>query len=189
MGKLIYATITSLDGYIGDGHYDWAPPGGEGSRDFITEIMRPFSTYLYGRRNFETMHVWDSEEFVAKLDPSAKSYAEVWRSARKLVYSKTLKTVATANTELFADFNVNEVRGMKSHLKGDACIGGPTLAAQALRAGLVDELALFVVPTTFGSSGPVIPILPRDQAFPLSLLESRPFSTGWIYLRYGVLPK
>lgn len=187
MGKLVYATVASVDGYIGDGHYDWAPPGGEGSTAFITEIMRPFGTYLYGRRNYETMAVWDSPEFIAKLGADGQEYARVWQAAEKIVFSKSLKSVTTQKTRLASDFDTQKIREMKTQSPHDACIGGPNVAAQALRAGLVDEIFLFVVPVTLGGEGRVIPVFPRDKSIALDLLEERPFSSGWMYLRYRLL--
>lgn len=183
MAKLHYVTPMSLDGYIGDGHYDWSPPA-EGTTAFITEVIRPFGTYLYGRRNYETMSVWDSPEFVSNLDTESQDFARVWQSAEKIVYSKSLQSVTTQKTRLVSDFKAQEIRKMKTQLTKDFCIGGPTIAGQAIREGLVDEIHLFVVPVTLGGESRVIPVLPRDKAMVLDLLEERSFSKGWVYLRY-----
>ncbi|HRO67624.1 MAG TPA: dihydrofolate reductase family protein [Pseudobdellovibrionaceae bacterium] len=188
MAKLHYVSPMSLDGYIGDGHYDWSGPA-EGSTAFITEIIRPFGTYLYGRRNYETMSVWDSADFVSKLGSDDHEFARVWQAAEKVIYSKSLQNVTTKNTRLVSDFDAQEIREMKAQSPSDLCIGGPTLAAQAIRAGLVDEVHLFVVTATLGGESRVIPVLPRDRSIFLDLLEVRPFSKGWVYLRYRIRPE
>lgn len=184
MTKLIYASVMSLDGYIGDGHYDWSIPT-EGSTAFITEIMRPFKTYLYGRKNYETMSFWESPD-VHQMGEDDKEFGRVWQSADKIVYSRTLSSVTTKKTRIEKDFNEQKIREMKVHLPDDICIGGPTLASQAIRAGLVDEIHLFVAPTTISGSFPVIPVFPKDYSIKLDFLEERRFSKGWIYLRYGI---
>jgi len=186
MAKLHYVSPMSLDGYIGDGHYDWSPPG-EGSTAFITEIVRPFGTYLYGRRNYETMSVWDSPEFISNLGPDKQEFARVWQSAEKIVYSKSLQSVKTQKTRLASNFEAQKIREMKRQLPNDLCIGGPNIAAQAIRDGLVDEIHLFVVPATLGGDSRVIPVLPRDKSIILELLEERRFSKDWMYLRYRLL--
>ncbi len=182
MAKLIYASVMSLDGYIGDGHYDWSIPT-EGSIAFITEIMRPFKTYLYGRRNYETMSFWETPD-VQNMGEDDQEFGRIWRSADKIVYSKTLNSVITKKTRIERDFDEQKIREMKAKSSGDLCIGGPNLAAQAIRAGLVDEVHLFVTPTTIGGAFPVLPVFPKDDSIKLDLLDERRFSKGWIYLRY-----
>ncbi len=174
----------SLDGYVGDGHYDWSIPV-EGSTAFITEIMRPIGIYLYGRKNFETMSYWETPD-LDNLASDKKDFMRVWQSAEKIVYSKSLKSVTTRRTRLEHDFDVQEIREMKTRSDKDLCIGGATLAAHALRNNLVDEIHLFVVPTTIGNGIPVISVLPKDVVLRLELLEERRFSEGWVYLRYGI---
>ncbi len=185
MAKLLYVTVTSLDGYIGDNHYDWSTPS-EGSTGFITEVMRPIGTYLYGRKNYETMSFWESpsEKFSSEDD----EFARVWQAADKIIYSQSLKSVTTKKTRLEHEFDVKKIRDMKSRSQTDICIGGPTLAAQAMRAGLVDEIHLFMVPFTIGNGIPTIPILPKDNALKLELIDERRFSKNWMYLRYKILP-
>ena len=175
----------SLDGYIGDGHYDWSIPM-EGSINFITEIMRPFKTYLYGRKNYETMSYWETPE-VQNMGVDDQAFGRVWQSADKIVYSKTLKTVTTKKTLIERDFDEQKIRDMKVKSTGDMCIGGPTLAAQAICAGLVDEIQLFVTPTTINGIFPVIPVFPKNYSIKLDLLEEQRFSKGWIYLRYRMI--
>jgi dihydrofolate reductase len=174
----------SLDGYIGDGHYDWALPT-EGYTAFITEVMRPIGTYLYGRRNFETMSFWETPD-LANMAADKQDFARVWQSAEKIVYSKSLNSVTTRKTRLENSFDAQKIREMKTKSAKDLCIGGPTLATLALRNNLVDEIHLFVVPTTIGNGIPVISVLPKDLVLRLDLIEERRFSEGWLYLRYGI---
>lgn len=184
MAKLNYVSIMSLDGYIGDGHYNWSLPT-EGYTAFITEIMRPIGTYLYGRKNFETMSYWENPD-LGNMAADKKDFMHVWQSAEKIVYSKTLKSVTTRKTRLENEFEVEKVREMKKRSANDLCIGGPTLATLALRHKLVDEIHLFVVPTTIGNGIPIISVLPKDLVLRLELLEERRFSEGWLYLRYRI---
>lgn len=184
MAKLHYVTVMSLDGYIGDGHYDWSIPV-EGSTAFITKIMRPIGTYLYGRKNFETMSFWETPD-LANMGVEHHEFTKVWQAAEKIVYSKTLKSVTTKKTRLENNFDAQKIRELKASSAKDLCIGGPTLAAQAMRHHLVDEIHLFVVPTTIGNGIPVIPALPKDIVLRLQLLEQCPFSEGWMYLRYKI---
>jgi dihydrofolate reductase len=185
MAKLSYVSVMSLDGFIGDDHYDWSRPA-EGSTAFITSVIRDFGTYLYGRKNYETMLVWEDPTFVEKMGDDDKEFARVWRSAEKIVFSKTLSSVTSAKTRLEKDFDLGNIRAMKEKSRSDLCIGGPTLAAQAFKAGLVDEIHLFVVPDTIGNTLPTISVLPKEIAVHFELLETRSFSKGWIYLRYRV---
>lgn len=184
MAKLHYVSVMSLDGYIGDDHYDWSLPA-EGSTAFITEIMRPIGTYLYGRKNFETMSFWENPD-VAKMGTEQQDFMQVWQAAEKVVYSTSLKNVTTRKTRIESRFDAEKIRDMKRTADKDLCIGGPTLAAHALRHHLVDEIHLFVVPTTIGNGIPVIPVLPKDDVLRLQLIEERRFSEGWVYLRYGL---
>ncbi len=185
MAKLIYATVMSLDGYIGNGHYDWSIPT-EGSTAFITEIMRPIKTYLYGRKNYETMSFWETAD-VQDMGADDQEFGRVWKSADKIVYSRTMDSVTAKNTRIERDFDEQKIREMKSHSSSDLCVGGPTLAEQAIRAGIVDEIHLFVTPTTLHGAFPVIPVFPTNHPIKLDLIEERRFSKGWIYLRYRFL--
>lgn len=185
MAKLNYVSVMSLDGFIGDGHYDWSLPA-EGSTAFITGVIKNFGTYLYGRKNYETMSVWEDPSFVEKMGADDKEFARVWRSAEKIVFSKSLNSVKSAKTRIEIDFDVNKIRKMKENSPTDLCIGGPTIARQAIKAGLVDETHLFVVPATIGNTRPTISVLPKDFAVHFDLIETRSFSKGWIYLRYRI---
>lgn len=184
MAKLHYVSVMSLNGYIGDDHYDWSSPA-EGSVSLITEVMRPIGTYLYGRKNFVSMSVWDNPD-LTKLGTEHQDFVRVWQSAEKIVYSRTLKTVTTRKTRLERHFEAEKVHEMKAKSEKDLCIGGPTLATQAFHYGLVDEIHLFVVPTTIGNGIPALSVLPRDPVLRLALLDERRFSEGWVYLRYQV---
>jgi dihydrofolate reductase len=188
MAKLNYISVMSLDGFIGDGHYDWSLPA-EGSTAFITEVIKKFPTYLYGRKNYETMSVWDDASFVENMGEDDKEFARVWRAAKKVVFSKSLISVKSANTRIEKNFEIQKIREMKDKSPTDLCIGGPTLASQALKVGLVDEMHLFVVPDTIGNTIPTISVLPKDFAIHFELIETRAFSKNWIYLHYGVQSK
>ncbi len=181
MRKLIYVSPMSLDGYLGDMKYDWSIPS-EASTAFITEVIRPIGTYLYGRRNYETMGVWDSPEFVSTLTGSTNlEFARVWQAADKVIYSKTLGAVSTKKTRLERNFDPEAIRKMKASSPNDLCVGGANLAAQAIRAGLVDEIHLLVVPATLGGG---ISVLPRDYPLHLELLQKQKVGDGWVSLRY-----
>jgi dihydrofolate reductase len=176
MARLIYAMPMSLDGYIRDDDYDWSPPNDE-ALAFITDVLRPIGTYLYGRKMYETMAVWQTPDVIPGLTQAGVDFAQVWQAADKIVYSKSLKTVSTPKTRIEREFNPQTIRG----LTGDVAIGGPNLAAHAIRAGLVDEYQLFVVPMILGGNKPV---LPSDLRVKLELLDERRFGDGWVYLRY-----
>lgn len=186
MAKLVYVSVMSIDGYIGDGHYDWSIPT-EGSTAFITEIMRPFKTYLYGRKNYETMSYWETSD-VQNRGADDQEFQRVWQSAEKIVYSRTIDSARGLKTRIERDFDPEKIRDLKLGSTGDLCIGGPTLAAQAIYAGLVDEIQLFIAPTTLSGAFPLIPVFPTNHPVKLELLEERGFSQGWIYLRYKLRP-
>jgi dihydrofolate reductase len=179
MGRLIYSTIASLDGYIEDrnGKFDWAAPDEEVHR-FVNELERPFGTYLYGRRMYETMVFWES---VHDQPDHIQDYAEIWRAADKIVYSKTLESVSSDRTRIEREFDSEGVRRLKA--EGDITIGGPDLAAQALRAALVDEYRTFLAPVVVGDGKRA---LPGDIHLELELLDERRFGNGTVYLRYRV---
>src|SRR5262245_34516593 len=144
MAKLIYSAITSLDGYVNDeaGTFEWAAPD-EQVHAFVNDLERGVGTYLYGRRMYDTMAVWETMETSGE-PPAVVDYASVWRSADKVVYSHTLEAVWTPRTRLERDFDPAAVAQLKASASRDISVGGPGLAAAALRAGLVDELHLFV---------------------------------------------
>jgi dihydrofolate reductase len=182
MAKLIYLTPTSLDGYIAGeaDDYGWSAPDEE-VHAFINDLMRPISVYLYGRKMYETMAIWETPEVIPGPTPAMLDFARVWQAADKIVYSRSLKTVATQKTRLEREFDPQAVRDLKAQLRHDVSVGGPALAAHAIRAGLVDEYHLIVVPTLLGGGRRV---LPTDVRVMLDLLDERRFANGMVYLRY-----
>src|SRR4051794_8994615 len=147
MAKLTYVTNLSLDGYIEDehGNFNWTAPDDEYFA-FITDLIRPVGTYLYGRRLYESMAVWETEPALAATSKLWAEFADVWQKADKVVYSTTLDTVATANTRVERGFDAAQVRAMKAAATRDLTVGGAHLAAQAFQAGLVDECHLLIHP-------------------------------------------
>lgn len=180
MGKLIYATPLSLDGYLGDGDYEWSDPGEEGHA-FFAEITAPIGTYLYGRRMYETMRVWEDPENFPGADQDMLDFATVWKAADKIVFSRTLDKVSTSKTRLVREFDPKMIRELKLKSTKDITISGSTLAAEALRLGLIDEIQLFIVPKMIGGG---IPVFPKGVQVNLELQEERRFGDGWVFLRY-----
>ena len=183
MPKLIYQAIASLDGYVEDkeGNFDWAAPDDE-VHAFVNDLERPIGTYLYGRRMYETMVFWETVS--AGTEPTVgRDYAEIWRAAEKIVYSRNLETVSSARTRIERDFDPDSVRRLKETSNTDITIGGAELAGQALALGLVDECHLFLGPIVVGGGKQA---LPDDLRAQLELLEERRFANGVIYLRYRV---
>jgi len=182
MAKLIYTAITSLDDYVADeaGNFDWSAPDEE-VHTFVNDLERPAGTYLYGRRIYEVMLYWETAHTVAGQPPFIQDYAAIWQAADKIVYSKTLETVSSARTRIERDFDPKAVRQMKASAGRGISVGGPDLAAQALRAGLVDECHLFVSPVVVGGGKRV---LPNNVRLNLELLDERRFSNGAVHLHY-----
>src|SRR6266850_8447471 len=173
MAKLIYATIASLDGYIEDksGNFDWAAPDEE-VHSFVNDLERPVGTYLYGRRMYEVMSYWETADATVDLPPVELDFAKTWQAADKIVYSRTLETVSSARTRIERDLDPDAVRQLKASAGRDITVGGPDLAGQALEAGLVDELQLFVTPILVGRGNRSLPQGVRVQ---LELLDERRF--------------
>ncbi len=182
MAKLIYSAITSLDGYVADedGNFDWAAPDEE-VHTFINDLERPVGTYLYGRRMYEVMVGWETAHTLAAEPPFMQDFAQIWQAADKIVYSKTLQTVSSARTRIERDFDPEAVRQMKARAGRDISVGGPDLAAQAIKAGLVDEWHLFVTPIVVGGGKRS---LPDDVRVKLELLDERRFEGGVVHLHY-----
>jgi dihydrofolate reductase len=182
MSKLIYFTPTSLDGFIADENdsLDWAVPDEEISA-FINNVHRPIGTYLYGRKEYETMADWETPDVIPGLTPAMMDFGRIWQAADKIVYSKSLEAVSTPKTRLAREFEPPVVRELKAQLPHDMSVAGPNLAAQAIRAGLVDEYQLLVVPMMLGGGKRV---LPSNVGVKLDLLDQRRFGQGWVYLRY-----
>ncbi len=158
MVKLIYSAITSLDGYIADekGNFDWAVPD-EAVHTFINNLERPVGTYLYGRLMYEVMAVWETLHTLPDQPPYILDFAAIWQAADKIVYSKTLEKVSTARTRIERKFDIESVMQMKLELGHDILVGGPNLASQAIKAGLVDEYQLFITPIIVGGGKQFLP--------------------------------
>src|ERR687898_2935088 len=176
MARLIYSAITSLDGYVADedGNFDWAALDEE-VHTFVNDLERSVDPYLYGRRIYDVMAVWETDHTLADQSPVMRDFAEIWQAAAKIVYSKTLESVSTARTRIERDFDPEAVRRMKAQAERDLSVGGPDLAAQALGAGLVDECHLFVTPVVVGGGKRS---LPRNVRLELELLDEHRFEGG-----------
>jgi dihydrofolate reductase len=185
MAKLIYVTNMSLDGYIEDerGVFDWFPPDDDVFRS-CTDLLRSVGTFLYGRRLYEMMAVWETNAALAAQSDLMADFAAAWQAANKVVYSTTLGAVSTANTRLERHFDPTAVRELKAAASSDLTVGGANLAAQALKAGLVDECQLFVWPVVVGGGKPALPTSTRAD---LELLDERRFGNGVVHLRYRPL--
>ena len=181
MGQLIYSGIASLDGYIADrdGNFDWSAPDEE-VHAFINDLERGVGTFLLGRRMYEVMSAWEAWDTTDE-PPVIQDFARIWQGADKVVYSASLESVDTARTRIERTFNPDAVRELKAATEGSISIGGPTLAAAALDAGLVDECQLFLNPVAVGGG---LRFLPDGLGLRLELLEERTFGNGVVYLRY-----
>jgi dihydrofolate reductase len=182
MAKLIYAALTSLDGFVADedGVFDWAAPDAE-VHSFVNDLVRPVGTHLYGRRMYEVLAVWESDAILVDQPRVMHDFASIWRSADKIVYSRSLGEVSSRRTRIEREFAPEAVRRLKETAERDVTIGGPDLAAQAFRAGLVDEVHLFLNPIVVGRGNAA---LPHDVRVQLELLDERRFSSGVVYVRY-----
>jgi dihydrofolate reductase len=182
MAKLIYVTNVSVDGYIEDssGRFDWTEPSDE-FFTFITELVRPVGTYLYGRRLYETMAVWETDPALAAQSELGADFANVWKTADKIVYSTTLGGVPTADTRLERRFDPDAVRELKASATRDVTVGGAMLAARAFAAGLVDQCDVFVHPVLVGGGKPAFS---GDARARLDLLEEHRFGNGVVHLSY-----
>ncbi|HEY9244896.1 MAG TPA: dihydrofolate reductase family protein [Streptosporangiaceae bacterium] len=183
MAKLIYWANTSLDGYIADeaGRYaDWSAPGDDLFR-FITDFERPIGTYLYGRRLYQEMIYWETAHTQPGQSELMLDFARVWQAADKVVYSRTLDTVATARTRLERTFDPEAVRQLKVQADRDITVGYADLAGQAIKAGLVDEIHLVILPIMVGGGTSALPAGARVH---LELLSERRFGSGAVHLHY-----
>ena len=183
MAKLIYSAIASLDGYVADddGNFDWAAPDEE-LHNFVNDLERPVGTYLYGRRMYEVMVYWEAAHTLPDQSAVVRDFAELWQAADKIVFSKTLATVSSARTRIERDFDAAAVRRMKQEAASDITVGGPDLAAQAIKAGLVDECHLFVTPIVVGGGRR---FLPDGVHLKLELLDEHRFRNGVVHLHYS----
>ena len=185
MARLIYAAISSLDGYIedADGKFDWAFPDDDVHR-FFNDLVRSARTYLYGRRMYETMLVWETDPSLAAHSPITRDFAEIWRAANKIVYSKTLPAASTARTRIERSFDAEAVRRLKAQAGCDLAIGGADLAAQAFASGLVDECHLVLAPSVVGGGKRC---LPSNVRLKLELVGERGFGNGMVHLHYRIV--
>ncbi len=181
MARLIYTAITSLDGYVADadGKWDWSVPDEE-VHTVVNDLERQIGTYLLGRRMYEVLVAWETMETEGQPAHIA-DYAEVWRDADKIVYSRTLSEASSARTQIEPEFDVDAVRALKDSADRDLSVGGPTLAAEAIAAGIVDECNLFVSPAVVGGGTRA---LPDGVRWDLELAEARSFDNGVVLLRY-----
>ena len=183
MASLLFAALASLDGYVADegGRWDWAVPDEE-VHAFVNDLQRPLGTQLLGRRMYEVLRAWETMLEEPQPDVIA-DYARIWLATDKVVYSRTLDAVTTARTRLERSFDSEAVRAMKASSERDLAIGGPELAAQALAAGLVDEVHLFLAPAIVGGGTRA---LPDGVRLDLELVAERRFANGTVYVRYRV---
>ncbi len=184
MGKLIYATNTSLDGFTEDaaGSFDWSVPD-EDVHEFYNDMMRGVGTQLLGRRMYETMAVWEREPSLAEESAVQAGFAAAWQDSDKFVYSTTLTDPVTKRTCIVPTFEADEVRALKEASSADLLVGGPRLAAHALRAGVVDELRLVLSPVAVGAGKPAFP---TDLRLDLELIDERRFGNGAVHVAYRV---
>ena len=185
MARLLYMAIASLDGYVADeaGRYDWAMPDDE-VFGFVNDFERLVGTYLYGRRLYQEMTGWETMDADRGLSPLMLDFARIWQAADKVVYSRSLQSVATARTRLEHDFGPGSVREMKAQSERDITVGGPELAAEAIRAALVDEIHLIISPVVVGGGKKALPDAVQLQ---LELLDEHRFASGVVHLRYRVV--
>jgi dihydrofolate reductase len=185
MAKLIYSAIASLDGYVEDedGKFDWAAPDDE-VHAFVNDLERPIGTYLYGRRMYETMRFWETVSTGGDQPAVIEDFAEIWRRAEKVVYSRTLQSASSARTRIERDFDPAAIRRLKQSSERDISVGGAELAGEAIAAGLVDECHLLLAPMVVGGGKRALPDNVRVQ---LELLEERRFQSGVVHLSYGLV--
>ena len=181
MARLIYTAILSLDGYVADadGNFDWAEPDEEVHR-FVNDLERPVGTYLLGRRMYDVMLFWETVN-LTDPPPYIRDFAEIWRAADKIVFSRTLQTPASARTRIERDFDLAMVRQLKATAGDDISVAGPDLAAHAIRAGLVDEYHLIVFPVLVGGGKRA---LPDNVRAGLELLGVHRFGNGAVHLHH-----
>lgn len=184
MAKLIYLTIASLDGYVEDvnGTFGWAAPDEE-VHAFVNDLERPLGTYLYGRRMHETMVFWETAGLAGDDPEVIRDFGSLWRAADKVVFSKSLESVTTERTQLERTFDPEAIRRLKQRSDADLGIGGAELAGQALAAGLVDEIQLFLVPAIVGGGKRALAAALQAR---LRLIETRGFASGFVYAHYAV---
>ncbi len=185
MAKLIYSMLMSLDGYVedADGQFGWGVPEDEEVHTYVNELASSLGTYLYGRRMYETMVFWETADTNPDQPKFVLDWTRQWKAAEKVVYSKTLTEPRSARTRIERVFEPDAVRRLKAEAGHDISVDGPELAAQALRAGLVDEVHMIVCPVVVGGGKQFFPVGVRLD---LTLLEERRFGNGVVVLKYAV---
>lgn len=184
MAQLIYSMLTSLDGYVADrrGEFSWAVPDEE-VLDAVNADADACGTFLYGRRIYELMHVWETDPAAAQQSPKSAEFAAIWQAKDKIVFSSTLDRVHTQRTELRRSFDPQQIQQLKGEARADLTVDGPTLAAAALRAGTVDVVRALVCPVSVGGG---LRFLPEDLRLDLDLTGERSFAGGFVQLDYRV---
>ncbi len=184
MAKLIYSAICSLDGYVEDAHggFGWAAPDEE-VHAFVNDLERPVGTYLYGRRMYQTMLYWETAQTIPGQPPVIQDFTRIWQATEKIVYSRTIESASSARTRIERNFDPGEIRRLKATAPADITVGGADLAAQAINARLVDQLRLFLAPVVVGAGKRA---LPAAVHLDLDLLDTRRFTSGFVYLNYGI---
>jgi dihydrofolate reductase len=184
VADLVYSALASLDGFVADAHgnFDWAMPSEE-VHAFVNDLERPVCTYLYGRRMYDVMMAWESDDLIAGGSDAMRDYAKIWRAAEKVVYSRTLAQPSSARTRVEREFDAEAVRLRKVEATAPLSIGGPELASHALAASLVDEIHLILAPVIVGDGKAA---LPPNVRLGLRLIDQRRFDNGAVYLRYRV---
>jgi dihydrofolate reductase len=182
MAKLTYTMASSLDGYVEDeqGSFAWTKPDEEVHR-FVNARERSIGTYLFGRRVYETMAVWENDPSLAKENEYMREYAEIWEGVDKIVFSRTLDAAPTRRTRLEREFDPDAIRALKASAERDLAVAGPNLAASAFEAGLIDEIRMMIAPVIVGGGKPV---LPDGVRLDLELIDERRFANGMVHLSY-----
>jgi dihydrofolate reductase len=186
MGRLIYSLNVSLDGFVEGRDHDlsWADVGEE-LHTWFNRRMSGLDASLYGRGLYEVMAVWPSIAADASAPAYMRDFGEIWLRTPRYVFSSSLESVAHNSTLVRGDVREELARIRERH-SGDLEVGGPTLAASFIRAGLVDEYQLVVHPVVLGGGTPFFP--PLDEPLRLQLVESRPLPAGVELLVYRPAP-
>jgi dihydrofolate reductase len=130
---------------------------------------------------YETMLYRETAHTMSGQPSSIQEFTRIWQAAEKIVFSNTLASVSSARTRIERNFDPGMVRQLKSATEHDMTVGGADLAGQAIKAGLVDELQLFLVPVVVGGGKRALPDGVRAD---LELLDTQRFASGAVYLRY-----
>lgn len=185
MRSVTYSMGMSLDGYVvgPDGTFDWGDPDDELMR-FLIDELQDVGVHLLGRRLYEAMLYWEASDDELSLDEVNKEWASIWRPLPKVVFSRTLTSVR-GNARLASGSLAHEIERLRAAPgEGNIAIGGATLATQAASLGLIDEYLIRVYPVLVGGGLPYF--AHEERRADLTLLESRTFSSGLVFLHYRV---